>query len=200
MNPCRTLPIALLALMPLAVRAATIEMHVNGLVCAFCAQGIEKKLRKLPATARSGKFRAWRHVRFRIAEIERVTPPPGGTHTAPRGRRHCMDVPAGRPHHAHRVRAASHQAARGVLLRLPRARHLSLRHVTPHRAGSARTDRRGSVTLTALSSRMRCSQCGKKVAEVVAVARPRPRGGRRSPPRSHHEPRTRPQRVTQQMA
>jgi copper chaperone CopZ len=31
--------------------AATVEMHVNGLVCAFCAQGIEKKLRKLPATA-----------------------------------------------------------------------------------------------------------------------------------------------------
>ena len=51
MNPCRTLPIALLALMPLAVRAATIEMHVNGLVCAFCAQGIEKKLRKFSATA-----------------------------------------------------------------------------------------------------------------------------------------------------
>jgi copper chaperone CopZ len=31
--------------------AATIEMNVNGLVCAFCAQGIEKRLRKLPATA-----------------------------------------------------------------------------------------------------------------------------------------------------
>ncbi len=31
--------------------AATIEINVNGLVCAFCAQGIEKKLRKLPATA-----------------------------------------------------------------------------------------------------------------------------------------------------
>jgi mercuric ion binding protein len=31
--------------------AVTIEMNVNGLVCAFCAQGIEKKLRKLPATA-----------------------------------------------------------------------------------------------------------------------------------------------------
>lgn len=30
--------------------AATIEMTVNGLVCAFCAQGIEKKLRKFPAT------------------------------------------------------------------------------------------------------------------------------------------------------
>jgi copper chaperone CopZ len=31
--------------------AATIEMTVNGLVCAFCALGIEKKLRKFPATA-----------------------------------------------------------------------------------------------------------------------------------------------------
>jgi mercuric ion binding protein len=30
--------------------AATIEMDVNGLVCAFCAQGIEKKLRSYPAT------------------------------------------------------------------------------------------------------------------------------------------------------
>jgi hypothetical protein len=33
-----------------------------------------------------------------------------------------------------------------------------------------------SVTLTALAQRMRCSSCGKKAAEVVAVARPRPRG------------------------
>lgn len=33
------------------VQAATIEMNVNGLVCAFCAQGIEKQLRKFPATA-----------------------------------------------------------------------------------------------------------------------------------------------------
>ena len=31
--------------------AATIEMDVNGLVCAFCAQGIEKTLRAFPATA-----------------------------------------------------------------------------------------------------------------------------------------------------
>ena len=29
---------------------ATIEMTVNGLVCGFCAQGIEKTLRKNPAT------------------------------------------------------------------------------------------------------------------------------------------------------
>ncbi|HEY0680838.1 MAG TPA: heavy-metal-associated domain-containing protein [Steroidobacter sp.] len=30
--------------------AGTIEMTVNGLVCGFCAQGIEKTLRKNPAT------------------------------------------------------------------------------------------------------------------------------------------------------
>jgi copper chaperone CopZ len=34
-----------------STQAATIEMNVNGLVCAFCAQGIEKQLRKFPATA-----------------------------------------------------------------------------------------------------------------------------------------------------
>ena len=34
-----------------AARATTVEMNVNGLVCAFCAQGIEKQLRKFPATA-----------------------------------------------------------------------------------------------------------------------------------------------------
>jgi len=34
-----------------SVPAATIEMDVNGLVCAFCAQGIEKTLRGFPATA-----------------------------------------------------------------------------------------------------------------------------------------------------
>jgi copper chaperone CopZ len=31
--------------------ADTIEMKVNGLVCAFCAQGIEKTLRGHPATS-----------------------------------------------------------------------------------------------------------------------------------------------------
>ncbi|HEY0660054.1 MAG TPA: heavy-metal-associated domain-containing protein [Lysobacter sp.] len=30
--------------------ARTIEMDVNGLVCGFCAQGIEKTLKGLPAT------------------------------------------------------------------------------------------------------------------------------------------------------
>jgi mercuric ion binding protein len=42
---------ALAVLVTSSASAATIEMNVNGLVCAFCAQGIEKKLRKLPATA-----------------------------------------------------------------------------------------------------------------------------------------------------
>jgi hypothetical protein len=40
-----------------------------------------------------------------------------------------------------------------------------------------------TATLAALATRMRCSNCGKKVAEVVAIAKPRPRGGGRSPPR-----------------
>jgi copper chaperone CopZ len=34
-----------------SAQGATIEMNVNGLVCAFCAQGIDKQLRKFPATA-----------------------------------------------------------------------------------------------------------------------------------------------------
>lgn len=43
--------ILLLFLASASAQAATIEMNVNGLVCAFCAQGIEKQLRKFPATA-----------------------------------------------------------------------------------------------------------------------------------------------------
>jgi copper chaperone CopZ len=42
---------SLLLLASASAQAATIEMNVNGLVCAFCAQGIEKQLRKFPATA-----------------------------------------------------------------------------------------------------------------------------------------------------
>jgi copper chaperone CopZ len=43
--------IALLSIATATAYATTIQMTVNGLVCAFCAQGIEKKLRKIPATA-----------------------------------------------------------------------------------------------------------------------------------------------------
>lgn len=42
--------ISALLLMPIFSQAKTIEMEVNGLVCAFCAQGIEKTMRKFPAT------------------------------------------------------------------------------------------------------------------------------------------------------
>ena len=38
-------------LLSTVANADTIEMKVNGLVCGFCAQGIEKTLRKNPATA-----------------------------------------------------------------------------------------------------------------------------------------------------
>src|SRR5688572_26356383 len=44
------LAVALL-LWAIKVEATTIEMKVYGLVCSFCAQGIEKTLRKNPATA-----------------------------------------------------------------------------------------------------------------------------------------------------
>jgi copper chaperone CopZ len=40
----------LLSAMAHSAQAKTIEMQVNGLVCAFCAQGIEKTLRAKPAT------------------------------------------------------------------------------------------------------------------------------------------------------
>ncbi|HEX6636829.1 MAG TPA: heavy-metal-associated domain-containing protein [Steroidobacteraceae bacterium] len=47
----RKLGFALIALLvATAASAATIEMKVHGLVCGFCAQGIEKILRKNPAT------------------------------------------------------------------------------------------------------------------------------------------------------
>ncbi len=50
----KTLQVLALLLLGIAattvVHADTIEMTVNGLVCGFCAQGIEKTLRKNDAT------------------------------------------------------------------------------------------------------------------------------------------------------
>ena len=46
----RILLIAFLAATSVNAAADTIEMKVYGLVCGFCAQGIEKTLRKNPAT------------------------------------------------------------------------------------------------------------------------------------------------------
>jgi copper chaperone CopZ len=39
------------ALLSGAAHATTLRIEVNGLVCAFCAQGIDKTLRAMPATA-----------------------------------------------------------------------------------------------------------------------------------------------------
>ena len=47
----KKLTILVFALLSVAVQADTIEMKVYGLVCGFCAQGIDKTLRKNPATA-----------------------------------------------------------------------------------------------------------------------------------------------------
>ncbi len=49
-NPLLAL-LALAMLFSTQARAETIEMKVNGLVCGFCAQGIEKTLRRNAATA-----------------------------------------------------------------------------------------------------------------------------------------------------
>ena len=89
---------------------------------------------------------------------------------------HCIDAPAGPAHHAP-VRVLPHvkkldDSLGDFLVRVTCPCGTS-RHIEPE--ALARIAGR-SVTLTALATRMRCSQCGKKVAEVVAVARPRPRG------------------------
>jgi copper chaperone CopZ len=47
----RKLIFCMLALLTGVANAGTIEMKVYGLVCGFCAQGIEKTLRKNPATS-----------------------------------------------------------------------------------------------------------------------------------------------------
>jgi copper chaperone CopZ len=46
----KTLLISILAFAGTTAVADTTEMKVYGLVCSFCAQGIEKTLRKNPAT------------------------------------------------------------------------------------------------------------------------------------------------------
>lgn len=51
LHPLIALVASLLLLPALAeARPTTIEVAINGMVCSFCAQGIERKLRSLPAT------------------------------------------------------------------------------------------------------------------------------------------------------
>ncbi|MBL8201063.1 MAG: heavy-metal-associated domain-containing protein [Chromatiales bacterium] len=50
MNYRKAISTILLLLLSTIGQAETIEVTVNGLVCGFCAQGIEKRLRRFPAT------------------------------------------------------------------------------------------------------------------------------------------------------
>jgi mercuric ion binding protein len=50
MNRFKFFLIALLLAASAPAMARTVEMDVNGLVCGFCAQGIEKTLKGFPAT------------------------------------------------------------------------------------------------------------------------------------------------------
>lgn len=44
----RTLLFWMICAAPLPAVAASLKATINGMVCAFCAQGIEKRLQKLP--------------------------------------------------------------------------------------------------------------------------------------------------------
>lgn len=46
----RTLLIGMMCATSLPAAAASLKATINGMVCAFCAQGIEKRLQKLPET------------------------------------------------------------------------------------------------------------------------------------------------------
>lgn len=50
MNVLKSIALLVLLSVSTLATAKTIEMDVNGLVCAFCAQGIEKTLKTFPAT------------------------------------------------------------------------------------------------------------------------------------------------------
>jgi hypothetical protein len=94
--------------------------------------------------------------------------------------RHCTDDPGPRQHHAP-VRVLPHikkldDALGDFLVRVTCPCGAS-RHIEPE--ALARIAGR-SATLAKFAARPRCSQCGKKVAEVVAVTRPRPKRWRRS--------------------
>ena len=107
----------------------------------------------------------------------------GRAHKVRTRRGNCMDGFADRQHHA-LVRVLPHvkmlDHSFGDFLVRVSCQCGTSRHIEPE--ALARIAGR-SVTLAKLASRMRCSNCGRKVAEVVAVARPRPRGGGRSPPK-----------------
>ena len=65
MHRIRLILIALLLGATSTLSARTIELEVNGLVCAFCAQGIEKSMKQFPAT--EGVFVSLEHRLVAVA-------------------------------------------------------------------------------------------------------------------------------------
>lgn len=94
---------------------------------------------------------------------------------------HCMDAPAIPPHHA-AVRVLPHikklDDCFGQFLVRVICDCGACREIEPEALARLVG---WKVTLKELAPRMRCSKCGKKAAEVVAVARPRPRGAPKNP-------------------
>jgi len=102
-------------------------------------------------------------------------------HTVPSAPPHCMDVFATRPHHA-RVRVLPHikklDDCFGQFLVRVICDCGACREIEPEALARLVG---WNMTLKELALRMRCSRCGKKAAEVIAVARPRPRGVPKNP-------------------
>jgi len=93
----------------------------------------------------------------------------------------CMDAPAGSSHHSP-VRVLPHikrldDCFGDFLVRVVCACG-ACREIQPQALARLVG---WKVTLKELALRMRCSRCGKKAAEVVAVSRPRPRGMPKNP-------------------
>ena len=88
-----------------------------------------------------------------------------------------MDASAGRQHHAP-VRVLPHikrlDDCFGDFQVRVTCPYGASRHIAPEALARIAGQ---SATLAKLTTRMRCSQCGKKVAKVVAVAVARPRPG-----------------------
>jgi len=106
---------------------------------------------------------------------------PPAVHTVPAALPHCMDVLATGPHHA-RVRVLPHitklDDCFGQFLVRVICDCGACREIEPEALARLVG---WKVTLKELALRMRCSRCGKKAAEVIAVARPRPRGVPKNP-------------------
>jgi len=102
-------------------------------------------------------------------------------HTASAGTQHCIDAHARRQHHPP-VRVLPHikrlDDSFGDFLVRVVCECGACREIQPQALARLVG---WKMTLKELALRMRCSQCGKKVAEVVAVARPRPRGVPKNP-------------------